>query len=137
MVIVKTVDQPITEDLVESLIGEYVHCPVNIHTIRKAGQDEVVKENAWFGGQVAGYEKAVLKFDYLSGEFLDEPKEFFNILMTDGLGYVLSPDGDVELRIITKEEFIKLVAEEHAKQSLEQEANNVIQLASKERKNKE
>lgn len=104
----------ITEEEVISLAGKYISVPQNTHT----GPDgESV--NAWFAGQIAGYEKAVISFDYVNGEFLNEPLVYFNLLMTDGAGWVLSKE-ELEIQIITKEEFDNILAEHLANQAVEE-----------------
>lgn len=121
---VKTVDQEITEELVSSLVKKYIHVPTNIH--KNAQSEEEEEANAWFAGEVAGFEKAVLHFDYMKGEFREEPITFYNILLSDGMGYVLSND-TCEINEITKEEFDKMVQEHIANQVVEEETQRALQ----------
>ncbi|MGN7765376.1 hypothetical protein [Paenibacillus sp. 22594] len=114
-------NQTITEEEVISLVGKYISVPQNTHT----GPDgESV--NAWFTGQIAGYEKAVISFDYLNGEFMSDPLVFINLLMTDGAGWVLSKE-ELEIQIITKEEFDNILAEHLANQAIDNKEDHTGQ----------
>lgn len=119
---IKTVDQQITEELVASMVRKYIHVPTNTHTNGDGGEEV----NAWFAGQVAGFEKAVLHFDYLKSEYRDEPATFYNILLSDGMGYVLSNDA-CEILEITKEEFDTMVQQHIAEQVVEEETQRIVQ----------
>lgn len=125
----KTKEQALTEELVAGLAGKFVHVPTNIHKV-PTPTGATTEANVWFAGRVAGYEKAVLNFDYETGTFTDEPKVYFNLLLTDGMGYVLTTENDLEIVELTEEEFEKMV-EEHRK---EQEAKAQIILPGEERK---
>lgn len=127
MKIVKPISEPITEELVRSLIGKYIHVPTNMHEVPNDLEGGMEETNVWFGGLVAGYEKAVMKFDFHKKEFFEgEPKVFFNILLADGMGYVLSATGDVEIREVTEDEFNDLVAEYVAEQAAKQAQEDLI-----------
>lgn len=118
MTTLKAIDQAVTEELVSSLVQKFIHVPLNTHKNPETGETV----NAWFAGQVAGYEKAVLNFDFLEGKYRDEPLTYFNILLNDGMGYVLSNEQS-EIEEITKEQFTEMLTEHLAKQALEQEAD--------------
>jgi len=118
MQIVKATEEQITEELVKGLVSKIVHVPTNMHTINNPMENHSETVNVWFAGMVAGYEKAYLNYDYETKEFLKEPVSYFNILLTDGMGYVLSNNGDVEIRVISEEEFNELVKEHKAKQQI-------------------
>ncbi|MEK3838179.1 hypothetical protein [Paenibacillus sp. FSL R7-0128] len=111
----------ITEEEVLSLTGKYISAPQNTHT-GSAGESV----NAWFAGQVAGYEKAVISFDYMNQEFLSTPLIYINLLMTDGAGWVLSKE-ELEIQIITKEEFDNILAEHLANQVVDNEIKRQIE----------
>lgn len=125
--IVKGVKDPLTEDMVKGLIGHLVHVPVNIHTVPDM-LGEGTKRNVWFAGKVAGYEKVCIAYDIHKREFIDEPKVFFNVLLVDGMSYALSPDGDVEITIITEEEYEKLLAEYVAREAVSSLENKIIEV---------
>lgn len=116
MTTLKACEQAITEELVSLLVHKYVHVPINTHTNPET--EETV--NAWFAGQVAGYEKAVLHYDFLERRYRDEPLTYYNILLNDGMGYVLSNE-QCEIKEITQEQFTDMLAEHLAEQSLKQE----------------
>jgi hypothetical protein len=77
----------------------------------------------WFAGTVAGYVKEVLSYDFGNDVRLDTPRIGYSILMTDGMGYILSST-KCEINEITMDEFSKMV-EDHRKK---QEAINSILL---------
>lgn len=108
--VIKAKDQPLTEEIVASLIGKFVHVPTNFHEMQTP-TGAITKVNVWFAGVVAGYEKALIGFDYETGEFT-EPKAYFNVHLTDGMGYILTTVNDLEINELTEEEFQALV-EEH------------------------
>lgn len=117
--VVKFVDQELNEELVQSLIGKFIHVPTNMHKVFNQFEGKEEEVNVWFGGKVAGYEKAYIHFNFETKEFMEEPEVYYNILLTDGMGYVLSQT-KVEILEITEEEFMALVAEHHANQIAEQ-----------------
>ncbi|WP_315793055.1 hypothetical protein [Paenibacillus sp. BIC5C1] len=71
MIIAK--DDTLTEELVASLIGKCIHAPTNVHEIQTP-TGATTKANVWFAGIVAGYEKAVIGFNYQADEFHEEPQ---------------------------------------------------------------
>lgn len=114
MRVVKTIDQPLNEEMLKELIGKYVHVPTNkIEVPNEFG--DTMTHNVWFGGVVAGYEVGVVAYDYINMAF-GEPKTHYNILLTNGTAFVLS-DTELEIRELTQEEFEQLVADEKAKQA--------------------
>ena len=115
--LIKAINEPITEEMLKDLVGKFVNVPTNPHvTQTPTGATGTV--NAWFAGKVAGYEKAYVGFDYPAQEFYAEPRVFFQLLLCDGMGYVLS-DG-AEISEISEQDFTELVAREDAKRALEQ-----------------
>lgn len=122
MTVLKELHEALTEELVASLVKKYIEVPVNKHTNPDSPEETV---NAWFAGQVAGFEKAELHFDYMKNEYREEPAVFYNILLTDGMGYVLSKDA-CEIRELTKEAFQEMVAQHLAEEAIEQEAEAIL-----------
>lgn len=115
--LIKAINEPVTEGMLKELIGKYVNVPTNPHvTQTPTGATGTV--NAWFAGKVAGYEKAYVGFDYPAQEFYAEPRTFYQLLLCDGMGYVLS--NGAEILEITEQDFTELVAREDAKRALEQ-----------------
>ncbi|MGM7682833.1 hypothetical protein ACSVDA_11835 [Cytobacillus sp. Hm23] len=115
-VLIKDSNMILTEELVKSFVGKIIHVPVNKHLVKQAtdsGEIEESEVNAWFAGEVAGYEKAYIKFDYERGKFLEKEKVYFNILLTDGIGYQLAVH-DSEIMEITEEEWKKLITKHQA-----------------------
>lgn len=76
--------------------------------------------NVWFAGSVAGYEKAVIGFNYEEGTFHEEPQTFYNVHLTDGMGYILTSAYELEIHELTEEEFNQLIEE---KKEEEQDSN--------------
>lgn len=127
--VLKTIEQPLTEELVQNLVGKFIHVPTNNHKVPdeiNGGDQEI---NVWFGGRVAGYEKAHIEYDYITNEFLQEPMTHYNVLLVDGMGYVLSNVGDVEIHEISKDEYEAMVQEFIASQIVAQQENETIALA--------
>ncbi|WMT39254.1 hypothetical protein RE628_17535 [Paenibacillus sp. D2_2] len=109
--VIKAKEQALTEEIVTSLIGKFVHTPTNMHEVSTpTGATTMV--NVWFAGKVAGFEKAVIGFNYEDGSFLETPQTYFNVHLTDGMGYILTTVNDLEINEVTEEEFLALV-EEH------------------------
>ncbi|OMF15560.1 hypothetical protein BK131_09090 [Paenibacillus amylolyticus] len=69
------------------------------------------KANVWFAGCVAGYEKAVIGFNYEEGAFHEELQTFYNVHLTDGMGYILTSAYELEIHELTEEEFNQLIEE--------------------------
>lgn len=115
--IVKRQDEDVTQELIHSLVGKFIYVPTNIHIVNNELENKREQVNAWFGGQVAGYEIATIYYDYINDSFLEEPQTHFNILLTDGVGYILSNVS--EIQVLTEEEFMKMVEEYNQKNLLE------------------
>ena len=124
----KTKEQTFDELAITELIGKTIHVPTNKHVVKQQQEDGSVMDttvNAWFAGQVAGYEKAHLQYDFTSGTFLDEPKFYFNILLSDGMSYQLALT-DSEILELSDEEFTTLLAEHQASVEVEKKALELI-----------
>lgn len=114
--LIKAVNEKLTEEMLKGLMGKFINVPTNPHvTQTPTGATGTV--NAWFAGKVAGYEKAYVGFDYPAQEYYEEPKTYYQALLCDGMGYVLS-DG-AEIFEISEQDFVQLVADEEAKRALE------------------
>lgn len=123
---IKAFDQPVTEELIQGMIGRLVHAPTNKHVINNPMENNQEEEvNAWFAGQVAGYEKAYIQFDYEKNEMLEEPQLHYNLLLTDGMGYLISQK-EAEIFEITDTEWESLLAEYHATEMVKEEAQKLI-----------
>lgn len=114
--VIKAKDQVLTEEIVASMIGKYVHAPTNMHEVQTP-TGGTTKVNVWFAGVVAGYEKAVIGFNYEDGSFNEQPQTFFNVHLTDGMGYILTTTLDLEIQELSEEEFESLVEEKKAEQN--------------------
>ncbi len=124
MILIHDGETPITEELIASCAKKYIYATENYQMT----QDEngVMEEvNAWFGGFVYGYEKATLHFDYMSNLAFAEPQVYYNLLLSDGMSYVLSPKKCV-LYELTEQEFNEKSAEHKAKQIMEGEVIDVV-----------
>lgn len=119
----KTESQKVTEKLVEEMVGKLVHAKKNPHEVVEPieGEKEV---NVWFAGWVAGYEKAMISFDYAKGEWLDKPQTVFNILLSDGMAYVLSERSEVVE--LSEEDFVEMIAQEDARKALSTQEDKKI-----------
>ena len=115
MEIIKKQDEAITESFLESLIGKYIHAPVNEHVTYDPMDKEFVKVNAWFAGKIAGYEKAVFAYDYKNDEFFKESKTVYKVLLCDGMAYAISEENSV-FEELTEEEFLEMLAKHDAKE---------------------
>lgn len=102
MNLIKTTADKLDEHILENLKGKYIYVPTN-----KVRDEENKEHNIWFAGQVAGYEKTKNFYDYVNEKFLETPIISFNILLTDGMCYVLSEESVIYE--ITEEEFLDLV----------------------------
>lgn len=125
--LVKDLGTDVNENLVKELVGKFVNVPTNNHKVKDPIDGEIVV-NAWFAGRVAGYEKAYVIFDYINQEMLDVPKEYFNILLCDGMAYILADDS--EIHEISEEEFAEMVAEHEAKLTLEKVKPKILKPGS-------
>ncbi|MGA4519274.1 hypothetical protein ACPA0F_18610 [Solibacillus silvestris] len=124
----KTVEQTFDESAIAGLIGKTIHVPTNKHTVKQQAEDGSLEDtvvNAWFAGEVAGYEKALLQFDFTDGKFMDKPKVFFNILLTDGMSYQLALT-ESEIIELDEAEFATLLAEHQAAIDVEKKALELI-----------
>ncbi|MFF2480289.1 hypothetical protein [Paenibacillus sp. NPDC058071] len=113
----KQKQEALTENLVAGLIGQHIQVPENMVEIPEAG-----KQNVWFAGRVAGYEKAVFGFNPSDGSFMEEPFTYLSVVMTDGKGYILAEDCCINA--ITEQEFKDMLAEHVTKQSFEESAES-------------
>ncbi|WP_186381056.1 hypothetical protein [Paenibacillus xylanexedens] len=117
----------VPKEAVADLIGKFIHVPTNMVPDPENEGEEV---NAWFAGQVAGFDTATLAFDFRDLTFFEDKGEenmhILSVLTTDGISYMLS-DGHVEIKVLTKEEFDVMLTEHLAKQALEAEGERQIQ----------
>lgn len=113
--IIKPLGETTDEQFLTSLLGKLIHVPTNKHIVPnhlEGGKEEEI--NGWFAGQVAGYEKAVIAYDYENDEFIQGgPHTLFNVLLTGGQGYLLHLTNS-EIVELTDQEFDELVAEHQA-----------------------
>ncbi len=117
MKLLKAVDQLVTEELLQQVTGKLIYVPVNKHyviyedDIKKVELNDtepnVKEENAWFAGEVGGYRKSCILYDYYNDVYLDNPIEEFSIICVDEIEYVL---GLCELFEITREEYDELAS---------------------------
>ncbi|WP_366349195.1 hypothetical protein [Paenibacillus amylolyticus] len=108
--VIKAKEDKLTEEIVASMIGKYIHAPTNMHEIQTP-TGATTKANVWFAGSVAGYEKAVIGFNYEEGTFHEELQTFYNVHLTDGMGYILTSAYELEIHELTEEEFNQLIEE--------------------------
>jgi len=113
MKVIKKENEPLTEEFLESLIGKYVHVPINEHVTYDPMDKEFVTVNAWFAGKVAGYEKTIYAYDYKEDKFFDELKTVYKVLLCDGMAYAISEEKSL-FKELTEEEFIEMLAEHDA-----------------------
>lgn len=113
--LLKSIDQPITEEMLQSWVGKYIHCPTNIHEVYDPIDNVIKESNAWFAGQVAGYQKDYNAYDFPTGNFI-EAQILYTVIFTDGSGYLLSPE-KCEVYEITQYEFMQMVEEKQKKRS--------------------
>lgn len=116
MRIIKKEKEVISESFLESLIGRYIHVPVNEHVTYDPMEKDFVKVNAWFAGKVAGYEKTIYAYDYKENKFFDEPKTVYKVLLCDGMAYVISEEKSL-FKELTEEEFLEMLAEHDVKKA--------------------
>jgi hypothetical protein len=114
--IIKKEKEVISESFLESLIGRYIHVPVNEHVTYDPMEKDFVKVNAWFAGKVAGYEKTIYAYDYKENKFFDEPKTVYKVLLCDGMAYVISEEKSL-FKELTEEEFLEMLAEHDVKKA--------------------
>lgn len=120
--VLKSGKDPITEELLNSFIGKLISVPTNEHvaTQELTGKQQTV--NVWFAGTVAGFEKATIGYDFANEQYLEEPIVTYNLILTDGMGYILSPKNCV-VEEVTEEEFVDMVQEYERKQAVK---NSII-----------
>jgi len=111
--VIKYEKETLKESFLESLIGKYVHAPVNEHTTYDPMEKEFVTVNAWFAGKVAGYEKTIYAYDYKENKFFNEPKIVYKVLLCDGMAYVVSEKKSKFIEL-TEKEFMEMLAEHDA-----------------------
>jgi hypothetical protein len=133
--LVKTVDQELTEEMLRGLVGHYVHAPTNelelVHPVEQTAE----VHNVWFAGLCVGFQKTEMHFDYVNDEFMDEPEVTYMLMLSEGTAYMLSRD-KLELRTLTEEEFIEMVAASNANQAIEEESkepSNIILFEEKKK----
>jgi hypothetical protein len=114
--IIKKEKEVISESFLESLIGRYIHVPVNEHVTYDPMEKDFVKVNAWFAGKVAGYEKTIYAYDYKENKFFEEPKTVYKVLLCDGMAYVISEEKSL-FKELTEKEFLEMLAEHDAKKA--------------------
>lgn len=127
-----TSQKGLTEEFVQSLVGKIIHVPINKLNVFNSVEGRMEEVNAWFGGLVVGYEKAVLHYDYYNKTDLEEPKVFFNVLLKDGMGYALSQE-ELEIRELDEIEWAKLLAEHHKEEIVQQVMEKEILVPEKPR----
>lgn len=115
--VIKAVDQEVTDELLKSLVGKYVHATKNVVEVPNELLGTKDKQNAWFAGMVAGYEKVWMHYDFENETFMDEPKLYYSLIQTDGTGFILS-DTELELVELSEEEFSQMVKDFQARQIL-------------------
>lgn len=104
--VLKSEGQNLTEPLLMSLVGKYIHIDVNKHPSKdQFGRD--IEVNVWFAGEMAGYDRVTMFFDKEQNR-LDFPIISYNLILTDGMAYSLSPT-QLSILELTAEEFNKLV----------------------------
>lgn len=110
MFTIKGVEQSLSEELFDSLIGMYIYVPINPLSLK----DETSEQNIWFGGLVAGFEIVKVKYDFSKSEYTDEYSITYSIVMTEGVSYLISDRS--EIQIITEDELNQLMVEYAARQ---------------------
>jgi hypothetical protein len=123
--LVKSLDQEVTEEMLESLLGKIVYVPQNEHLTLDPSEEEFKTVNVWFAGVVAGYEKAIIKFDLAQNTFMDEPTVRYSLFLTDGVSYILSKT-KCEIVELTRDEFMNMVAEHQERQLKKQAKQDIL-----------
>jgi hypothetical protein len=126
-VVIKSLDDAVTEELLLNLVGKMIHVPTNEHMSIDNETGTLNPVNVWFAGTVAGYAKEVLGYDFGNDDALTELKVAYSVLMTDGVGYILSST-KCEIKEITMSEFEEMVTD----YKLKQEAINSILLPGRD-----
>lgn len=125
-VVLKTKEQPLTEELVGGMVGRIVHAKINKHLVPKQsvlvdtpieGMFEEV--NVWFAGVVVGYQRSVIGVDLMAEtaeiQLLEKPLVSFNVVLGNMSTYTLS-DKELEIDEITGEELVVLFEEGKAQE---------------------
>ncbi len=116
MTIIKELTTPLDEKTISELLGKFIHVPTNKHEVYEPMEKKNVEVNAWFAGKVAGYSRKVFSYNYEDEVFFEKPHTVFNIFLCDGMSYALSEA--CEIHEITEEEFLDMLAEQQAKNSI-------------------
>ncbi len=117
--VLKAQETVLTEELLQSLVGKTIHCPVNYHTTVQNLTGEDSEVNVWFAGMVAGYEKIYLAVDLASESnvlTITEPRTDFRLIMTDGASYALADQSKV--LEITDQQLAEMVKKHRKEQGL-------------------
>jgi hypothetical protein len=105
---IKESNVSLTDELVKSFIGKYIHVATNMHQ----GIDDrsgLPKEvNVWFAGRAIGFSKEVVFYNFETDTMLDIPVVTYTMLMADGMGYMLS-NTLCEIDELTKDEYTDMV----------------------------
>ncbi|MDK8192548.1 hypothetical protein QP794_20895 [Paenibacillus sp. UMB7766-LJ446] len=133
---IKAKDDTLTEELVAGLVGKCVHAPTNMHEIQTP-TGATTKVNVWFAGTVAGYEKAVIGFNYEADEFHEKPQTYYNVHLTDGMGYILTSAFELEIYELTQEEFAQLIEEKKKEENTENINQSLSDVLSNKETNEE
>lgn len=107
MLKIKDINDSITEDLLATLIGNYIHVPTNPLVVNEGLEENTV--NVWFGGRVAGYEVSKIWYDFKENEYKEDAGVVYSIVMVDGASYIISDFS--EAYILTEDEFKSLLRE--------------------------
>lgn len=132
--IVKRDSEIVSEELVASLVGKFVHAPTNKHIFKRTAADGKKydeKVNAWFAGYVVGYAKEYLKYDFEADKETEEVSVIYTVLLSDGMAYQLSNESDVVE--ITESEFAELLGK-HTANIVTEEVSKDLLLPSQEKK---
>lgn len=112
----KRQDQVVTEEILESTVGLFVHVPVNMHMSTNDLTGEQEEVNAWFAGAVAGYQTTRVWFNHASNSFIKEPIITYTLLLADGTGFSIADRS--EIVSMTPAEFKDLVEKQKKKDSI-------------------
>lgn len=114
MLTYKGVEEKLSEESLGSLVGMFIYVPINPLFLKNG--DQVCESNVWFGGLVAGFQIDKVKYNFQTGEYFEEYKNTYSIIMTDGASYLISNQS--EIQIITEDELNQLMVEYAARQVL-------------------
>jgi hypothetical protein len=113
----KNKDQVLTEELLVSIVGKLIHVPQNVHKRTNYITGEEMEFNIWFAGQVVGYSKNVLNYDFMTDQITEKSDISFSLLLSDGRGYVITDDCEIEE--ISQEDFLALVEKTEKERAME------------------